>query len=137
MGLVLDSSVAIAAERRGLSVEGLLELVRGIAGPTEIALSVVSVMELEHGVWRAKDEARAIRRRQFLDDLIGSVPVYPITTELARKAGKIDAEQQERGMRIAFQDLLIGVSALALGYEVLTSNLRYFQMIPGLVVRQL
>jgi len=54
MGLVLDSSVAIAAERRGLSVEGLLELVRGIAGPTEIALSVVSVMELEHGVWRAK-----------------------------------------------------------------------------------
>ena len=68
MGLVLDSSVAIAAERRGLPVEGLLELVRGIAGPMEIALSVVSVMELEHGVWRAKDEARVIRRRQFLDD---------------------------------------------------------------------
>jgi len=137
VGLVLDSSVAIAAERRNLPVEGLLELVRGIAGPTEMALSVISVISLEHGVWRAKDETRAIRRRQFLDDLIGNVPVYPITTELARKAGKIDAEQQERGMRIAFQDLLIGVSALALGYEVLTSNLRYFQMIPGLVVRQL
>jgi hypothetical protein len=50
MGLVLDSSVAIAAERRSLPVEGLLELVRSIIGPTEIALSVVSVMELEHGV---------------------------------------------------------------------------------------
>ena len=137
MGLVLDSSVAIAAERRNLPVEGLLELVRGIAGPTEMALSVISVISLEHGVWRAKDETRAIRRRQFLDDLIGNVPVYPITTELARKAGRIDAEQQERGMRIAFQDLLIGVSAVAIGYGVLTSNLRHFQMIPGLVVRQL
>jgi predicted nucleic acid-binding protein len=69
--------------------------------------------------------------------LIGNVPVYPSTTELARKAGRIDAEQQERGMRIAFQDLLIGVSAVAIGYGVLTSNLRHFQMIPGLVVRQL
>jgi hypothetical protein len=31
-------------------VEDLLAFVRGIAGPTEIALSVVSVMELEHGI---------------------------------------------------------------------------------------
>jgi predicted nucleic acid-binding protein len=56
---------------------------------------------------------------------------------LARKAGRIDAEQQEKGLRIAFQDLLIGVSALALGYGVLTSYLRHFQLIPELVVLQI
>jgi predicted nucleic acid-binding protein len=96
MGLVLDSRVAIAAERRGLAVEGLLELVRGIVGPTEIALSVVTVMELEHGAWRAKDEARANRRRQFLDDLIGNVPVYPISTELAaRLAGSTPSSRKK------------------------------------------
>ena len=94
-------------------------------------------MELEHGIWRAKDPARASRRRQFLEDPISNVPVYPITTELARKAGRIDAEQQERGVRIAFPDLLIGVSALELGYAVGTSNLRHFQMIPNLAVQQL
>jgi len=55
MGLILDSSVAITAERRGLPVEGMLAAIRGIVGSTEIALSVVSVMELEHGIWRARD----------------------------------------------------------------------------------
>jgi tRNA(fMet)-specific endonuclease VapC len=137
MGLILDSSVAIAGERRGLPVEDLLAFVRGIAGSTEIALSVLSVMELEHGIWRAKDETRARRRRQFLEDLIANVPVYPITTELARRAGQVDAEQQERGVRIAFQDLLIGASALELGYSVVTQNLRHFRMIPGLNVVQI
>ncbi len=134
MGLILDSSVAITAERRKLSVESLLAAIRGIVGSTEIALSVVSIMELEHGIWRAKDAGRANRRRQFVEDLIRSVPVYPITTELARKAGRIDAEQQEKGVCIAFPDLLIGVTALELGYAVGTANLRHFRMIPGLNV---
>jgi predicted nucleic acid-binding protein len=97
MGLILDSSVAITAERRGLPVEGMLAAIRGIVGSTEIALSVASVMELEHGIWRAEDAGRANRRRKFLEDLIGNVPVYPITTQLARKAGRIDAEQQKQG----------------------------------------
>ncbi|MDQ2946827.1 MAG: hypothetical protein M3Y27_12935 [Acidobacteriota bacterium] len=65
------------------------------------------------------------------------VPVYPITTELARRAGRIDAEQQARGIRIAFQDLLIGVSALELGYSIVTYNVRHFQMIPNLDVKQI
>jgi tRNA(fMet)-specific endonuclease VapC len=137
MGLILDSSVAIAAERRGLPVEGMLAAIREFAGSIPIALSVVSVMELEHGIWRANEPARAVRRQQFLEDLIRNVPIYPITTELARNAGRIDAEQQTKGIRIAFQDLLIGVSALDLGYGVATHNLRHFEMIPNLVVKQL
>ncbi|MGD0296558.1 MAG: PIN domain-containing protein [Bryobacteraceae bacterium] len=137
MGLILDSSVAITAERRRLPVEDMLGAIRELTGPEEIALSVVSVMELEHGIWRAREPAQATRRRQFLEDLIGNIPVYPVTTELARKAGRIDAEQQARGIRIAFQDMLIGVSALNLGYAVMTHNVRHFQMIPDLVVKQL
>jgi tRNA(fMet)-specific endonuclease VapC len=137
MGLILDSSVAIAAERRSLPVEDMLSSIRAHTGPEDIALSVVSVMELEHGIWRAKEPAQAARRKQFLDDLIGNIPVYPVTTELARKAGRMDAEQQARGVRIAFQDLLIGVAALDLGYAVITHNVRHFQMIPDLVVKQI
>lgn len=137
MGLILDSSVAIAAERRRLPVEDMLSAIRELTGPEEIALSAVSVMELEHGIWRAKEPAQATRRKQFLEDLISNIPVYPVTTELARKAGRIDAEQQARGIRIAFQDLLIGVSALDLGYAVMTHNVRHFQMIPNLEVKQI
>jgi predicted nucleic acid-binding protein len=109
----------------------------GSPGRPDIAISVVTVMELEHGIWRAKDDTRVRRRRRFLEDLIVSVPVFPVTVELARRAGRIDAEQQERGVCIAFQDLLIGVSALELGYAVATQNLRHFRMIPGLNVLQI
>jgi tRNA(fMet)-specific endonuclease VapC len=132
MGLILDSSVVIAAERRRLPVEVLLAEIRASIGPVEIALSVVSVMELEHGIWRAQDETRASRRRQFLEDLIATVPVHPLTVELARKAGRIDAELQGKGIRIAVPDLLIGVSALELGYGIGSANLRHFERIPGL-----
>ena len=54
MGLILDSSLAISAERRKMPVEGLLAEIDAVAGPTEVALSVVSVMEFEHGIWRAQ-----------------------------------------------------------------------------------
>jgi len=137
MGLILDSSVAIAAERRGVAAEDLRVDIRKLTGADEVALSVVSVMEIEHGIWRSREPQQAVQRRQFVDDLINNIPVYPITTQLARRAGRIDAEQQARGMKVAFQDLLIGVSALELGYEVVTHNLRHFQMIPTLAVRQI
>jgi hypothetical protein len=60
MGLIIDSSVAITAERQKLSVESLLAAIRGIVGSMEIAMSVVSVMELEHGIWRASESVFAV-----------------------------------------------------------------------------
>jgi hypothetical protein len=36
------------------------------------------------------------------------------------------------GMRIPLSDLLIGASALELGYSVGIANVRHFQLIPGL-----
>jgi tRNA(fMet)-specific endonuclease VapC len=77
MGLILDSSVTIAAERRCLPVEDMLAAIREQTGPEEVALSAVSVMELEHGIWRAKEPVQAVRRKQFLEDLIANIPVYP------------------------------------------------------------
>jgi tRNA(fMet)-specific endonuclease VapC len=52
-------------------------------------------------------------------------------------AGKLDREQQSKGIVIPFGDLLIGATALSLGFSVLTKNLRHFQKIPGLSVVQL
>lgn len=54
MGLILDSSAVIVGERKGQSAASLLSDIRAITGPDAIALSTVSVIELEHGVWRAK-----------------------------------------------------------------------------------
>jgi predicted nucleic acid-binding protein len=137
MGLILDSGVIIAGERGGLSAADLLASLRARIGPEPIALSTVSVIELEHGIWRAKDPAQAARRQQFFDDLFAAVPTYPLTFDIARRAARIDAEAKQKGITIPFQDLVIGVTALQFGYEVATTNVRHFQLIPNLVVRQL
>jgi tRNA(fMet)-specific endonuclease VapC len=42
-----------------------------------------------------------------------------------------------QGISIAFQDLLIGATALHLGFDVVTLNVRHFQKIPGLSVLSL
>ncbi|MEO7028653.1 MAG: type II toxin-antitoxin system VapC family toxin [Acidobacteriaceae bacterium] len=72
--------------------------------------------------------------RTFLDDLIAVLPVYDYTLEAAEIAGRIDAQERIKGFHIPFADLLIGATALSVGYAVLTSNLRHFRLIPGLSV---
>jgi tRNA(fMet)-specific endonuclease VapC len=83
MGLILDSSVVIAGERKGQTVVDVLTSIRTAFGPEDVALSTVSVIELEHGVWRAKDAAQADRRRRFFDDWFGAVAIYPLTFDIA------------------------------------------------------
>ena len=60
--------------------------------------------------------------------------VYPYTRETALLAGKIDGEQQSQGIIIPFGDLLIGATALEVGYSLATINVRHFRRIPNLTV---
>jgi len=137
MGLILDSSVVIAAERRGDTVEQLIERIVTATGDQEAALSAVGLTELIHGIYRAQTPEIRQRRETFLNELLSDLTVYPYTKETALVAGKIDGEQQSRGVVIPFGDLLIGATALSLGFHVLTANLRDFRRIPGLSVTQL
>ena len=137
MGLILDSSIVIAAERRGENVERLIERIVTATGDQEAALSAIGLTELIHGLYRAKTPAMRLQRQSFLDELLADLTVYPYTKETAMLAGKLDGEQQSKGVVIPFGDLLIGATALYLGFSVLTANLRHFQKIPGLVVVQL
>jgi predicted nucleic acid-binding protein len=59
-----------------------------------------------------------------------------VTVEIAELSGRIEGEQAARGVRIAFEDLLIDATALHLGFELTTLNIRDFQNIPGLSVVQ-
>ncbi len=62
------------------------------------------------------------------------INVYDYTETIAWLAGQIDGEQQAMGNTIPFVDLMIGATALHLGYSILTANLRHFRQIPNLVV---
>ena len=46
MGLIVDSSVLITAEREGQNARQMLGAISGKAGNTEIAISVVTLIEL-------------------------------------------------------------------------------------------
>src|SRR5436309_13462546 len=74
MGLILDSSVLIAGERRGESVWEILERIRTKEGETKSALSVISVLELTHGIYRAKTDKGRQRRLEFVEELCHAVP---------------------------------------------------------------
>jgi predicted nucleic acid-binding protein len=128
--------VIIAAERRGRTVREILEQVQAARGDVEVGLSVVTIAELTHGAYRTKTQAQQQRRLEFIERLSSDVPVYPVTLDIARLAGRIEGQQEALGIQFAFEDLLIGATALHLGFDVATLNLRDFQRIPGLSVVQ-
>jgi predicted nucleic acid-binding protein len=137
MGLILDSSVVIAAERRGDNVTQMLKQIVAATGDQRTVLSSIGLTELVHGIYRAQTAEARSRRDSFIRELLNDVEVYPYTKEMALLAGKIDGEQQSQGIIIPFGDLLIGATALEVGYSVLTANVRHFRLIPGLTVVQL
>ena len=136
MGLILDTSVIIRAERRGRSVAEILTQIRATHGETEVGISVVTIAELTHGVERSKLEAQRQRSQAFVDDVLATLTVYPVTAEIAQRVGIISGQEAERGSTLPFEDLLIGATALQLGFELATHNVRHFEMIPNLVVKQ-
>lgn len=134
MGVILDSSTVIAAERRGDSPRVFVHQVIASSEDQSAALSAVGLTEIIHGIYRANSMERRLRRQQFLDELLTGLVVHPYTSQTALLAGKIDGEQRALGIVIPFSDLLIGATALSLGYAVLTINVRHFRLIPGLTV---
>ncbi len=137
LGVILDSSVVIEAERQQLNVAQFLKQVVEKIGEREAALSSITLAELVHGIYRANTQERRARRRAFLDDLKAAIPVYPITDNTAELVGKISGESSAKGVPIPFDDLLIGTCALERGYAVATRNQRHFQKIPGLKLIEL
>jgi tRNA(fMet)-specific endonuclease VapC len=107
MGLVLDSGVLIAAERSAKPVSELLATLEQEHGETEVVLSSITVIELEHGLHRANTAELARKRRDYLDTVFASIAVEPFTKEMAQAAAKIDADAKQAGLVIPFADLLI------------------------------
>jgi predicted nucleic acid-binding protein len=98
MGLILDSSVLIAAERRGQNAWQALTSLSSQIGITDIAISVVTLIELAHGAVRADTPERKSVRQRFLQELQSAVPIYPVTIAMALRAGQLDGENTANGI---------------------------------------
>lgn len=132
MAQLIDASVFIAQERRGQPTLNLASF-----GPDErVGLAAITASELIVGVYRADSPQRRLRREAFVEGILSSIPVLPFDLRVARTHAQILAQLAAAGQLIGAHDLLIAATALAHGYSVLTDNLREFERVPGLVVRQ-
>jgi tRNA(fMet)-specific endonuclease VapC len=136
LGLVLDSSVLIAAERKKVTTPDTIKKIRQAVGDVTIVICSLTLAELAHGIYRADTSDRALMRRQFVDELKAHVPVQPITESTAEIIARIGGQQAAKGITVPLADLIIGACAVELGYAVGTANLRDFNRIPGLGVIQ-
>jgi predicted nucleic acid-binding protein len=134
MGSILDSSIVIAAERRGDMPLQLFAQVASAVGLQQLAISSIALTEIVHAVYRATEPRIRFRREAYIQELLTDLEVVPYTKSTAFLAGRIDGEQRAIGVTIPSLDLLIGATALEIGYAVATANLRHFQLIPGLDV---
>ena len=134
MGLILDSSIIIAAERRRETANQLLRHIRFVAGDQEVAISTIGLTELVHAIYRAPSIPMRLSHEALVLDLLAYIDVLPYTKSTAWLAGRSDGEQRSAGVTIPSMDLLIGATALEIGYAVVTANVRHFRLIPGLNV---
>lgn len=123
---LIDTSVLIDVERGTLPLEPLVTEGK--------AISVVSASELLHGVHRADLAARRVKREAVVEQILGAVEQVPIDSEVARVHASVWAGLERSGETIGAHDLWIAATALTHGFELVTSNARDFERIPGLAL---
>lgn len=133
MAALIDSSVLIAAERAELNLDDL----SARFGEEDVALSAVTASELLHGFFRAKTAAQRHRRQAFVEGLLARLPVIPFDLTVARVHASLWADFAARGVGVGERDLMIGATAIARDYSIVTRDERSFAKIPGLKVQRL
>ena len=124
--MILDSSILVAFERRRFDLERLL------TDHSPPAIAAMTAAELLLGVERADTPERRQRRESFVENIFSPVPLVAFDLPQARLFAFHFAELSARGETIGNRDLEIAVTALSLGYDLATLNVREFQRITTL-----
>ena len=132
MGVILDSSVLIAAERRRFDLVGFLSAHSNDA----IFITSVTASELLHGCERAHDAVIRERRTRFVEGLLQDYVALPFTLAEARIHARLWAALERSGTPIGERDLLIAAIARTNGHSLATINHEEFARVPGLTLEE-
>jgi tRNA(fMet)-specific endonuclease VapC len=88
------------------------------------------------GLHRAQTVAQRATRLTFIDAAVELMPVLSFDLAAAQIHAQVWARLTSAGQMIGTHDLIIAATALAHDFAVLTHNVRDFNRIPGLEVRQ-
>lgn len=100
--------------------------------PSQLAVSVITEMEVEYGL--ALNPGLAPSVRAVMHTLLNTISVLPFEREDARVAAQLRASLKSRAAPVGAYDLLLAASALRRGLMMVTHNAREFVRIGGLGV---
>jgi tRNA(fMet)-specific endonuclease VapC len=97
----------------------------------DAAISVITYGELRFGAEKNMSRDAALLR---LQNLVGLLPVLPLSPTVGDRYGEIRAVLEQTGQKIGNNDLWIAAHARDTGLIVVTNNEREFKRVPGLKV---
>ena len=110
-----------------LSVLDTSILIAKVAGPVEgdIAISIVSIAELQFGVLVAPDDDRRAHRLARLSAILRSFEPLPVDAAVAASYGELAAATHRAGRKATARslDLMIAATAHAHGARLVTANI--------------
>jgi len=98
--------------------------------PASIAVSAITVMELDYGL--VLNPQRAEKVRPMIFSFLSSVTILPFTAAEAQQAAEIRATLKSQGQPIGAYDVLIAATALQHHLVMITANQREFDRVVGL-----
>jgi tRNA(fMet)-specific endonuclease VapC len=115
------------------SLKGNQQVMDNLAGHSDApkAISVITFGELVFGARKSQrvqgNLAKVYRVREIF-------PIVDITPAIMECFGELKSDLEKSGTSVADLDLMIGATALTIGYIVVTNNVAHFSRIPGLSV---
>jgi tRNA(fMet)-specific endonuclease VapC len=125
----LDTEVLSALMRRDPPLE-VVRRAAAVPAPEQCTTSV-TLGELVYGAAKRGSERLAERVEQLI---LSTGLVLPFDEPAAREYGRLRADLERDGRRLAEPDLRIASIALSRGLTLVTGNTRHFARVPGLRV---
>ena len=121
---LLDSDIAIDFLRQRDYARKLLER---RAGEGLLAVSTLTHLEIYQGMKAAEEDAT----NAFLDGIVS----IAVDISIARRAGRLLAENRARGVTVGVADAIIAATALYLNVPLLTNNVEHYPFTDLKVIR--
>ncbi len=95
--------------------------------------TTITIAEVYYGLIKASNRTRLLKL--FEDVLLPRATILPFDFSAAKKYGEIRSFLEKQGTPLAHADLQIAAIALTMNMTLVTGNLKHFQRVPQLTVK--
>jgi tRNA(fMet)-specific endonuclease VapC len=124
--ICLDTNILIAHKRAKKAEKHNTLLYRLTTQGYRFAVSSITVYELLRGDNTDEDV--------YWKAMFANMEILPFDFDCAEQAGRIYKDLKQQGLLIEAEDLFIGATALQHRLKLVTTNVRHFERIEGLVL---